>query len=315
MYPKYLRGVTLPVETNNDIVTIQVIGDFGVAVSLASPSRTAAPLAKSAFTLVPSSPLIGYEFQLRTLESCRAWFTDAKWDAEIWPPLSLEVSPFQNCGYKGAKFFQGGVIPMDTNGQPVSLVVKYDASDFGPITSPINDIVDQLIVIGPFTTPAGVKTPVPFSFSPDNQNPSNPFIAHEVQFIPQQQVRVWWDEIEWRWEPAPELAYSWVTQQTDFDLPGYHSMRDAWIAYIGGTDQPVLTIAAPWETLTYTLPASNGAYMRVYLPLQSQKAQYRTVRVDSIQGIRLFRKDCEVRVKPWGDTGGYRSAMPFGDES
>src|SRR5262249_27344723 len=142
-------------------------------------------------------------------------------------------------------------------------------------------------------------------------------VAHEIQVKPLGNLaRVWYDEIEWVWEPIPELAYSWVTEPTDHDLPGFHHLRDVYIAYMGGTGAPTLTITTEYGTQNYPLDAvSAGQYVRAYRVVQPQKAKWRSYRVESCGGFRLFKKDCEVRVKAWGSNGPFSSALPFGGPS
>jgi hypothetical protein len=212
------------------------------------------------------------------------------------------VSAFSNLGYEGAKFMQGAIIPMETAGQPVALQVNSDCS--------------SSVTLPAVTTPTNCKNEFAFSFSPCNSPPSNPFIAHEVQVAPQGDARVWYDEIRWIWEPMPELAYTWQTQQTDHDLGGWHSLRDCFIAYMGGTGAPVLSITTEYGTITYTLDAvTSGQYVRCYRVLQPQKSKWRSYRVESCGGLRLFIKDSVVRVKEWGSAGPYVNAQPFGDLS
>jgi hypothetical protein len=295
----YLRSLEVPVETGGVAASLSLLIDPNGASSPLGTVTTGA-LIKSVFPLVPAAPIVGHEFQIRSLNRCRVWWGEAKWDFEPWPELSTARSAFTDCGYKGAKFMQGLIVPLDTNGQPVSLRIDYDGGS---------------VTVGPTTTPAGAKTPVAFSFSPCNAFPSDPFIAHELQITPLAPCRVWYEEIDWRWNPVPELAYTWDTQETTHDLPGYHYLRDGFIAYMGNGDIPRLTITTQYGALQYPLEYSNGVYVRLYRVLQAQKAPWRSYRVESCAGLRLFKKDCEVRAKAWGDTGTFRGFEPFGDLS
>jgi len=297
---KYIRQITLPIETNGNAGTIGLIGDGNNPQRLFSVLTPV--LIKSATELVLNPPMIAHEIQLSTQSIMRMWPNELKADFEPWPEFSSVRSAFTNLGYEGSKFIQGAVIPLDTGGSPLSLQINYDTG--GPVT------------LGPVTTPAGVKTPIAFSFGPCNPTPSDPFIATEVQVLPQSNARVWFDEIKWVWEPEPELVYTWDTQPTDHDLPGFHSQRDCFIAYMGGSGAPVLTITTEYGSVKYTLdPVVPGKYVRSYRVLAPQKAKWRSYRVESCGGLRLFMKDCEVRVKAWGDTGPYKSFQPFGDLS
>lgn len=298
---KYIRQVTLPIETGGAPGTVGLLGDDGQAIR-DFPNLVTENLLKTGVPLVPPTPLVAHEIQLSTLTAMRIWPEEAHVDFEVWPELSTETSAFTDCGYKGAKFMQGLIVPLDTNGQPVVLKVTYDGGGQA--------------LLGPTTTPAGEKTSTAYSFSPCNFYPSNPFIAHQVQVQPLTPARVFNDEIDWRWEPVPELVYTWRTQETDHDLPGWHSMREAYIAYMGGDGAPVFTITTEYGSLQYTLdPVLPDQYTRCYRVLQPQKAKWRSYRVESCRGLRLFIKDCSVFAKAWGDPGAYRSFQPFGDLS
>lgn len=295
---KYLRGLEIPVETNGVPATLSIRSDQQ-PIAQSFPAVTSAALVKSAFPFVPPQPMIGHEFQIRSETPCRVWWNEIKWDFEPWPELDTRVSAWTDMGTPGAKFLQGMVIPMDTNGGNASFNLLYDH----------NQVVPN---IGPFNTPGGQKNAEAYSLL-------EPVIVHEVQLQPTSPVRLFGDEIKWVWEPIPELVTTWKTQETDHDLPGWHYLFDAYIAYIGTEIAPTFTVTTEYETLTYNLPLSNGKYTRAYLLLRPMKAKWRRYAIESPSGLRLYIKDCEVRVKNWTDKGNYPSAFqifhPFGDES
>ncbi len=300
---KYLRGFEIPIETNGSPAAMQLFYDSqptdtsGVTLSITFPPVNTNILSKNVFPFTIKPPIIAHNVQLRSVDKARFFYQEIKWDFEPWPEFSDGFSHWFDAGSPEAKFLQGCVIPMDTGGANASLTLR---SDFG------------ITVMGPFNTIAGAKTPVPWSFPV-------PFIAHEMQIIKATDIRVWTDEIKWVWEPVPELVTTYTTQATDHDLPGWHYLFDGYIAYIGSADAPVLSITTEYGTITYTLPVSNGAYTRAYVLFQPQKAKWRSYSITSTGGMRLFLKDCEVRVKAWTDKGNYpasfQSDHPFGDLS
>lgn len=304
---KYLRGLELPIETAGQPVVMSLKYDSqggtttGTTASETFPALTTTALSKNVFPLTPAAPIIAHEFQLVSASPARFWYGEVKWDYEPWPELDTGKSPWLDCGTPAAKFMQGLVIPIDTNGGSVIFDLVYDVPE-GTVTT----------TVGPFTTAPGVKSAVPFSYLV-------PFITHEVQITPRTNCRVWYEEIKWVWEPVPELVTTYTTQETDLDLPGYHYQFDGYIAYIGSSDPPVLHIRTEYSTVDYTLPVSNGVFTRAHLMLQPQKAKWRSFSLTSTGGIRIFLKDCEIRAKPWTDKGNYPSAFqshhPFGDES
>lgn len=299
---KYLRGFELPMETGGTPVAMTLYYDnqptssTGLTQSIVLPTVSTTALSKNVFPFTPIPPIIAHEFQLQSGSAARFWYGEVKWDFEQWPEFSDGVSAWMDAGTPAAKFMQGLVIATDTGGQNVQFTLVYDGGS---------------VQIGPFNTPAGRKTPVPFSFPV-------PFIAHEFQLSPSANCRVWYEEIEWVFEPVPELVTTYTTQETDHDLPGYHYLFDAYIAYIGTGDVPTFTVKTEYGTLVYPLPATVG-YTRAYLLLQPQKAKWRSYSIQSSTGIRLFLKDCEVRAKTWSDKGIYpasfQSLHPFGGDS
>ena len=299
---KYIRGIEIPMETGGIPGTVTVWADDG-NLDIGSWTKTTPALKKTGVVLdLPAGPFTAHEIQFSTTTACRIWPAEAKITFDPWPEKSTDESAFSNLGYTGAKFIQGAVIPMETGASPVQLQVNSDCG-----TS---------ITLPAVTTPFLCKNDFAFSFSPCYPSPSDPIIGHEVQVKPLSDARIWYDEIRWIWEPMPELVPTWDTQPTDLDLPGWHSLRDCYIAYMGGTGTPVLTITTEYGAISYNLdPITSGQYTRCYRVLQPQKAKWRSFRVENCGGLRLFIKDCEVRAKAWGEPGPYRSFAPFGDLS
>jgi hypothetical protein len=299
---KYIKGIVMPMETGGEPASLTCWADDSNS-TIEWTNQSTPALKKTGKVLdLPNGPFTAHEIQFATLTNSRIWPGEAKIDFDPWPESSTDASSFMNMGYTGAKWIQGAVIPMETGGNPVQLKVTSDCG-----TS---------ITLPPFTTPALCKNDYAVSFSPCYSPPSDAFIGHEVQVQPLANGRVWYDEIKWVWEPMPELVPTWFTQPTDLDLPGWHSLRDCYIAYMGGSGTPILTIITEYGQIQYTLdPVTSNQYTRCYRPLQPQKAKWRQFRVECCGGIRLFIKDCEVKAKAWGDTGPYKSFAPFGDLS
>jgi hypothetical protein len=115
-----------------------------------------------------------------------------EWIKDPWPELTNLDSAWLDLGQQGAKYLRGAVMPMDTNGQPVSLT--FLSSDGGSST------------VGPFTTTAAEKTAVPWAFA-------IPLIGHDFQLSPSGPIRVWYEEIRWDFDAWPELineATGWL---------------------------------------------------------------------------------------------------------
>lgn len=294
---KYLRGFEVPMETAGISARMQLLSD-GAGTPITFTGVLTNSLVKTVFPFTPTTPVVGHEFQLVSLDPARVWFDEVKWEFEPWPEFSDGRQAFTDCGQPGAKFIQGLVIPIDTGGVPVSLNILYESG--GVIVT---------TVIGPFTTPANCKTPVAWSFG-------TPFIAHEVQIDAGSNCRVWGEEVKWVFEPLPELVTTYTTQQTDHDLPGFHYLApDAYIAYIGSSDAPRLTIITEYSTQAYTLPISNGVYTRAHIRILPQKGKFRSYSVTSNGGIRLYKRDCQIGAKSWNVPGPFHDFQPFGEVS
>ena len=289
---KYVRGITMPIDSAGSAVTFDLFTDTGQQVTF-GPFTTGVSVKTSVYCGF-AVPLIFHQFRIAPRTNCRCWYSEIKWDADPWPESEIESSSWGDGGYPGAKFVQGVLIPMDSGGAPITFDVIYDGG---------------ATVAGPFTTVAGRKTTVAYSFPV-------PFICHNLMLTPRSACSVFYDEVKWVFEPEPELVTTYTTQPTNHDLVGYHYLFDGYIAYIGSADAPSFTVTTEFGSVTYPLPISNGVYTRAYLLLQPQKSKWKSYSITSTGGIRLFLKDCEIRAKNWTDKGNYPSAFtshqPFG---
>lgn len=288
-----IRGGILHVDSGNIAITAQLQGDGGV--NLGAPvAFTAKGQTEIAFAF--PVPLLSHLTRWVPSAGWRYWETI--WDQDIYPELIPELSPIFEVNGGDAAFIQGFKLMVAGGGQTARIQILYDGGQLGPLlTTPV--INDRQMVI----FPAGEQF--------------TPFIAHSIQYQPLDPVRGFWEESKVVFEPVPELATIWQTQETDLDFPGYHYHRDAWIAYQSAplaVFNETLAVITQFGTQNYTLPLST-TFTRVYLPLLPQKARYRTFKVTSTLGVRLFVKDCAIRCRGWGDQGPLVIKQPFGDLS
>lgn len=297
---KYIRGIVMPMETGGQPGTVNLWGDD--ADTNYNWTKTTENLKKTGKVLDLPAPFVAHEIQFSTKTNCRIWPGEVKVDFDPWPEMSTDVSSFTDLGYQGSKFFQGIVFSAETGGQPRQITVNSDCGT--SVTLPV------------VQTPSGCKNTFAFSFSPCNNPPSEPFIASQVQIVPDGDIRIWNDETRYVWEPEPELVATYQTQPTDHDMATWHHLRDCFIAYRGGSGAPTLYIQTEYGTESYLLDyVGPNVYTRCYRVLKPQKAKWRSYRVEGCGLIRLYIKDCAVRVKEWGSTGPYVSAQPFGELS
>jgi hypothetical protein len=120
-----------------------------------------------------------------------------KWISDPWPELIAERTPWINLGTPGAKYMRGLVVPIDTNGLPITLtLVSSDGAS---------------VAMGPYTTLAAVKTPTAIALT-------IPLIGHEFQIRPSGPCRIWTEEIRWDYDLWPELiseATGWLKVSQD----------------------------------------------------------------------------------------------------
>ena len=187
---KYMRAVVLVIATEGPPVNIQMLSSDGGSVTLGPFTSPAGVKKPSPWAF--SVPLIGHEFQLIPSTPCRIWFEESKWEFEQYPELITEATPWMSLGPVGTKYMRGVVLVIATEGGTASLTMV--SSDGGSTN------------LGPFNTPSGVKTPTPWAFA-------IPLIGHEFQLIPQQPVRIWFEETRWDFDLWPELineATGWL---------------------------------------------------------------------------------------------------------
>jgi len=100
-----------------------------------------------------------------------------------YPELIPAYTSILELGGPDAKYMRGVRITADSADSPVSFAVLYDGGQAGP-------------VIG--TLPFNGKQTIPFAFTP-------PFVAHNVQLVPNAPVRIFIEECKYDLDVYPEL--------------------------------------------------------------------------------------------------------------
>lgn len=199
---KYVRGLVLPIDTGNNNVTFTFTNQAGNNQVFNNVNTTAT--IQTPYPFAFTTPLVAETMQIKVSAPCRIWWEAARWDCDLWPERIPEASAWFDMGKPGAKYLRGAVIPLDTGGNNVN--INFISSDGGNVSLPANTAVN-------------VKTPVAFAFSV-------PLIGHEFQLVPSvnNSVRIWWEEIEWHFDPWPELtaeASPWM----NLGFPGAKYLR------------------------------------------------------------------------------------------
>lgn len=220
------------------------------------------------------------------------------WEPSFVPKqviLTRRATDWDDLGYKGAKFIQGVIIRADTCNEKKAVDVQYEGGHVG--------VSLKLLHQG--------ETTYAYPLEPGGWTP---FVAELVRLKGTDSKPWLLYDYRWVWEPAPEAATQWQTQETTFDLPGFLSVRDAIIAYQAHC-AVTLTIWHDTGSHDYTLPSTNDVYARRYLPCIAAKGKWVRFRLTATSPFRLFAKDTKVRVQGWGLPGGYLGTVPFGGPS
>jgi hypothetical protein len=208
----------------------------------------------------------------------------------------LRATDWDNAGYEGMKFIQGVIVQADTGGVTRQIKIQGDQQDIETI-----DLNHDGQMMKAYSL-------------------TQPYEAHMVRVIPQDEDFWRLFGLRWVFEPAPEYVYEWKTQGTDHDLAGYQFIKSFWIAHRSTADI-TLNVKVDGTTFTYTIPHSNGVYKKTYLlagimisgkTTKGKLFSYELRSTDVTVPFQLFAKDCEVKVHTWSG-GTYTTKLPFGD--
>lgn len=214
-----------------------------------------------------------------------------------WQPAALRKPEFtqlratdwDNAGVMGNKWLQGVRITCDTYEQLKTFRVETD----GAFTFADLSVVTK-----------GEQT-VAFSFPPGT--------THQMRLVGNDDLPWRIMEIEWIWEPEPELAQYWHTQFTALDQQGYMHIRDMLVA-IRSTSDVFMFISWDEEVEdSYTLPSTGGERQKIYVPVLAKKGKVAHFRFFGVSPFSVYLNDAEVRVKSWGLGAPYKVVHPFGD--
>lgn len=291
--PHLIKGVEIYADTlgNDNTVELQLDGVTYHTITVNHPFRKAEAYSvpvdgngeyPRAVTVrcFPTSNFRGFAYRVR-------WIAEPEPEhIDNWNPIWTEDN------HPGNKFVQGIRLLCDTQGDDKQFLVEYDRGQS----------------VGPFTVNTPIRDTFPISFD-------TPFLSHSLRVRATDSSKKWLYNVDWVWEPAPDKATVWETQETTHDLKGYQHQKDSFIALISTADVTfTITIDGVAQT-PYTIASTSGAYRKVYLPFRVNKGTVYKYRLESTAAFYLFVRDTEVRVKEWGSSGPYMVKQPFGDFS
>ncbi len=113
-------------------------------------------------------------------------------------------------------------------------------------------------------------------------------------------------------QPAPELATSWLSGPTTHGFRGFQEVYQILLAYLSvGTTPFTFSLIVDGTAYTYSVAGSNGIYAKVPIILQAKKGLVWQYGVQSASGVMIFDQDCEAWVSVWGQGDGYAIVRPF----
>lgn len=299
----------------------KVFGDYGLDVDLLGGTLTSKVYSDSFQTLYDTDTLVGTSgrnltiFNLNSGEGLSSRFLALalSWDnltgqtpliyggyvTATPEPENTETraTDWTDAGYPGPKWVQGVRITADTFGVAKTVRVEYDGGTLGA-TLTVNH--DGRLRVGYPNTASPTWEPFIGTLLRLRPTDSNPWILRD-------------EEVEWIYEPEPELATYWKTQPTTHDLEDFHFIREMLLC-VRSTSTVTLTVSVDGIDYIYTLASTAGDQRVVRIIPQAVKGKIFQYTLSSSTGFRVYKEDCSVLVKRQSD-GDYQRKMPFGDIS
>jgi hypothetical protein len=308
--PKYVRGIWLMYDAMGNTRAVNVYRDGNLTTSVATVTGiTGASGPKGAYFPF-TTPFYAHTLLAVPTDASTWMLFGVRYEADAAPPSTTGPQELSDLGYAGAKWIQGVIVDADTEGATVSLRVEGD--EFATL-----DTITGVVHTG--------RAQKCYTFE-------RPLLTHLVRLNRLQACRLWpTPPTRWIWEPEPELAEHYETQQTTHDITEpYKISRDAQITLRSSTtvtfsiyDGSLGPLSTP--IFTTTIASTAGLRKSVYVPLASIKWKSVIYVLDGGgTGFALYRRDSWVRVRGWGGTvsvlGGeaastWAMVAPFGADS
>ncbi len=288
----FVREVILALDSGGTTQEIQVLEDGGVAVT---PNLSFVASGKTFLPFAFNPPFEAHAVQFKPQGLVRLWTGEITWTLDTYPELDTKQTSVEKFPGGGCKFVQGLRLTADTNGATVVFQIW---SEFGL----------QARVSGAFSGKSTIAFP--------RVNEISPFFAHEVWVIPEGRARIFEEDIEWIYEPAPDLGTSWTTPPVSGNFKNFWAMRYIWLGYLGASSTVFVDVTLDSGFVeSYSFPASAG-YTRQYQICSPSKSKIRSFRVWSASAFRLYKQDSFILAKEWGRPyDNFSPLQVFGDLS
>jgi hypothetical protein len=281
--PKLIRGFRLRADTanTNKVVRIEYDGTaIGVDVTVNHNGELwksydiPVPFMANLVRVAPQDAILWRQY-------------DIEFIYDKYPDLDNIISQWTDGGYDGAKWLQGLVLRADSNNAIVSVAVRSDDGN----------------TIATLSCQHNGDSTIAYSWTP--------YITHLMRLIPAGDIR--FIDAKWVYNVEPELALTWWTQQTTHGLVGYQHIKSGYITHLSTADLSLTLIIDGIAQTPITIANSSGLRLKTYFIVPVLKGKTFAYKLTSASAFRLYKNDCEVRVKSWGSHGEYIKVNPFGD--
>ena len=295
---KYIRSLVLPMDTNGSAAVVNILTSDGATIPLAATTTPSGVKTQVAFAFTP--PFIAHEVRFVPQNPVGIWSEEAKFDFDPYPEIIPAYTPIMEIGGDDNKFVQGVKLLADTGNLPVTFQVLYDGGQTGPT----------------FTGTFNGKQTLIFSWTP--------FLAHDIQLVPQANARIWWGgvgqgESEWVSQPFSEAAKIWQTELTSQGGVGWQHLRYINIEYI--STNPI-TLAFVTDSgngsiapSTITVPSSGGTQTKLKITVSPNKWKLLSMGATSSTAFYLMTEGMEFYCRSWNSSENYRVERPFGGKT
>jgi hypothetical protein len=295
---KYIRSLVLPMDTNGSAAVVNILTSDGATIPLAATTTPSGVKTQVAFAFTP--PFIAHEVRFVPQNPVGIWSEEAKFDFDPYPEIIPAYTPIMEIGGDDNKFVQGVKLLADTGNLPVTFQVLYDGGQTGPT----------------FTGTFNGKQTLIFSWTP--------FLAHDIQLVPQANARIWWGvvgqgESEWVSQPFSEAAKIWQTELTSQGGVGWQHLRYINIEYIS-TNPITLTFVTDSGNgsiapSTITVPSSGGTQTKLKITVSPNKWKLLSMGATSSTSFYLMTEGMEFYCRSWNSSENYRVERPFGGKT
>lgn len=295
---KYIRSLVLPMDTDGSSAVVNIVTSDGATIPLASTTTPSGVKTQVAFAFDP--PFVAHELRFVPQNPVGLWSEEAKFEFDPYPEIIPAYTPIMEVSGDDNKFVQGVKLLADTGNLPVTFQVLYDGGQTGPT----------------FTGTFNGKQTLIFSWTP--------FLAHDIQLVPQANARIWWGgvgqgESEWVSQPFSEAATIWQTELTSQGGVGWQHLRYINIEYIS-TNPITLTFVTDSGNgsiapSTITVPSSGGTQTKLKITVSPNKWKLLSVGATSSTSFYLMTEGMEFYCRSWNSSESYRVEHPFGGKT